>query len=212
MLKVSTPTEYTLATTREDWDVGTSYLDIVNQLLGEINYRDIWFNADGIAVLEPKREVSADRIDHVYDASKLHTVLQRDYTVETDLFDKPNVFVVVCSNPDLAAPMTAVAVNDSPNSAFSVTRRGMRVTKLVRVDNIAGQDALQTYADTLCRESMLTSEVITIQTAAMPGHGIGDTVALVHPTVQGLCEETAWYLELSPGSIMTHKLKRVVYK
>ena len=49
------PSAATLSTDREDWEVGTPYLTIVNQLLGEINYRDVWFDASGIAVLEPAR-------------------------------------------------------------------------------------------------------------------------------------------------------------
>jgi hypothetical protein len=45
----------------------------------------------------------------------------------------------------------------------------------------------------------------------MPGHGIGDTVALNHPEAQGICEETAWYITLGAGEYMTHELRKVIY-
>ena len=59
---IETPTAATLAEARQDWDVGTSYLEIVNQLLSEINYKEIWFNASGAAVLEPVVTPTAARI------------------------------------------------------------------------------------------------------------------------------------------------------
>ena len=37
-LVIATPSDATLQTDREDWDIGTSYLTIVNDLLAEINY------------------------------------------------------------------------------------------------------------------------------------------------------------------------------
>lgn len=41
---METPSALTLATDREDWAIGTPYLTIINTLLAEINYNDIWFD------------------------------------------------------------------------------------------------------------------------------------------------------------------------
>ena len=40
-----------LATDREDWNEGTSYLVIINALLSEISFDPLWFDADGTARL-----------------------------------------------------------------------------------------------------------------------------------------------------------------
>ena len=40
-----------LTTDREDWDEGTSYLNIANALLDEMAYDPLWFDGDGVARL-----------------------------------------------------------------------------------------------------------------------------------------------------------------
>lgn len=209
-LYLATPTEETLATDREDWDIGTDYLTIVNTLLGEINYGDIWFNADGFAVLQPQKTPSAANIDHYYDGSTELSVLAPEASSETDIFDKPNVFVVVCDNPDLDGPLVSTAVNDNPLSALSTFRRGRRIAQKYDVDNIASQSQLDDYAQRLCNDSMLSSEIVTVITANMPGHGVYDTVAVNHPKIQGIFQETAWSMTLDVGQTMTHTLRRSI--
>lgn len=213
VLVLSTPTTYTLTTDREDWEIGTDYLTIVNALLAEINYNGIWFNADGYAIIEPHTEPDVNSIDHHFDTSnsEITTPMSRDISVETDTFGKPNVFVVVCSNADLAAPLVATAVNSNPISALSTVRRQRRIAQITKVDNIADTTALQAYADRLCFESMLSSEVITVKTPIEPGHGIGDIVALNHSSIQGICEETTWRMNIKAGEYMTHELKKVIF-
>ena len=47
----------TAATLGEDreWPIGTSRLDIVNELLTEINYEQLWFDGSGTAMIQPVR-------------------------------------------------------------------------------------------------------------------------------------------------------------
>lgn len=202
-----TATEAVLATDHE-WQLGTDKLTIVNGLLEEINYDPIWFNAYGVAVVQPHRTPSPDQIDHQYTPGTGD--LYRETAWETDAFDAANVFVVQCSNPDLEEPLTAVSVNDSPTSALSVFRRGRRIVQVSNVDNIADQSALQDYADRLRLQSMQSYDTVTLYTANKPGHGVRDTVAVVHPEAGGLYQEIAWSLILEPGAKMYHKLQKAV--
>ena len=57
---------------------------------------------------------------------------------------------------------------------------------------------------------MLGTKTITFQSLAEPGHGIGDVIAIDHPTFGGIYEETGWYIELKEGSMMKHTAKRAV--
>lgn len=211
-LVLKTPTSAVLATDREDWDMGTDYLTIANALLTEINYKELWFNGSGFAVLEPRKQPEVESIQHVYDASSVNSMMLKGCTIQTDMFDKPNVFVAVVSNPDYDEPIVKTAENNSPLSPYSIIRRGFRVVQVEKVSNIADATALQEYVNNLCFQSMRSSEVIQITTALMPDHGIGDIVALNHPDITGICEETAWYMELKAGGEMTHELKKVVYQ
>ena len=93
-LVIATPNDAVLATDREDWDIGTSYLTIVNALLSEINYESLWFDADGVCRLEPYQEPSAALIDWRYGTTDLFLPekhLGQNWSDETDIFDAPNV-------------------------------------------------------------------------------------------------------------------------
>lgn len=213
-LYLSTPTTAVLATDREDWEVGTPYLTIINELLREINYGQIWFNASGFAMLQPAKKPLPDNIDHQYgaegEACEQFKVLERPCRIETDIFDAHNVFVVICSNPDLEQPLIATAVNDNPLSALSTFKRGRKIVGVYRVDNVPDQATLDEYAQKLCTESMLTAETVTISTANVPNHGVYDTIALVHPDAFGLYQEVSWSLVLEPGQSMIHHIRRSV--
>ena len=191
----------------------SSYLTIVNDLLAEINYNSLWFDASGVARLEPYQEPSAQNIDWSYGTTDLFLPDRHpgpNFSDEEDIFDAPNVFICVCSNPDLEQPMVATAVNDNPQSRKSTFRRNMRIASLIKVDNIASQEELQAYADRMRNESLLSARAITFYTLNDPGHGIGDVLALTHDDIGGIYLETGWQMQLSAGSLMTHSAKRTV--
>lgn len=209
-LYTATATISTLATDREDWEMGTDYLTIINDLLGEINYSNIWFDANGYAKLLPVQNPDASSIKRSYDRDTAVSLLSPACQSELDIYDKPNVYVVVCSNPDNDEPMTATAVNDNPLSSLSTLKRSRRIVQVLKVDNIADQTALAEYAQRLCNDSMLSSETVTIRTSPVDVPGLNDTVALYHPDVSGIYQETAWSLTMQPGASMTHTLRRSV--
>lgn len=210
-LVIKTPTTSTLSCDREDWEPGTSRLTIVNTLLQEIGYRDIWFDGDGMAHLEPYAAPTAARISRRYSSRDvLRAPIAPDYQSESDIFSAPNVFIVVCANADNAETLVATAVNDSPISSKSTFRRGMRICQQVKVNQIADQAALQAYADRLVSESQLSTQTITFSTLPEPGHGSGDVIAIDHPTIGGVYEETAWSLTMRSGELMSHSAKRTV--
>ena len=211
-LVIATPSTATFRTDREDWEIGTAYLTIINQLLAEINYGDVWFDGNGIAHLEPYEKPSAGRIDHAYsDADVIHAQpIGPEHNDETDIFNAPNVFVRICSNPDIDSDMVATAVNESPTSRTSTVRRKMRIVDVRRVDNIASQDELQAAVDRARNESMLAARTITVQTLNEPGHGVGDIISIDDPELAGIYEETGWTLTMAVGQMMQHTAKRTV--
>lgn len=208
---IETPTTATLAEARQDWPVGTSYLEIVNQLLSEINYKEIWFNASGAAVLEPVMTPSAENISHTLDAADVKSLMLPALRRTTDLFSAPNVFICVCSNPDKDQPLVSVAVNDNPSSPLSVSRRGRRICSVEYVDNIAGQAELDAYAARLRNNSMIRGETLIVQTSLLPGFGVDETTALHFGDFSGICLERGYTMILQVGGVMTHTLERVVY-
>lgn len=203
-----TPTSETLRMDREDWGVGESMLTIVNQLLEEINYKQLWFDSSGIAVLEPRKDVSAQNIVRTYDANNSRSMMTDDMETKLDIYNAPNVFICVCSNPDTGTPMSARAENNNPASPLSIVRRGRKIATVKKMKNTASQAALAESARQMCNDSMLMGVTATISTLAMPDCGVDDVVAIVHPNLEGVCRETEWQLSLKPGVSMTHKLER----
>lgn len=207
---IVTPSAATLAEDREDWDIGTSLLEIVNDLLREINYNELWFNAQGAAIVEPASVPTAANIDHTLDADSVRSLLLPQIRRETDVYQTPNVFTCVVSNPDKSGPMTATAVNDNPQSPLSIPRRGRRIVKFEYLDNVASQADLEAHAARLRNESLITGETITVRTGLLPGFGVGDVTALHYKELSAICAERAWSMELKVGGTMTHKLEKVV--
>ena len=216
---LATPTTETFKEDREDWDIGTSYLAIINELLGEINYNPLWFTPNGEAVLEPASVPLAENIEHTFsdlpdDVSAGATEIIRmlpSISRETDIYKAPNVFTCVCSNPDKSGPMISTAENTNPQSPLSIPRRGRRIVKVVQINNIASQDELDRYAERLCNESMVSGEKIQVSTALQPGFGVADVVALKFGEISSLCIERSYTMELAVGGTMQHTLERVVY-
>jgi len=201
----------TLPEPREDWEVGTDYLSIINGLLEEINYKQLWFDALGVAMLQPyESEISATRIDHVLDDTDIRSLLLPTISRKTDIYSAPNVFLVICSNPDKAAGMTAMAENTNAQSPLSIPRRGRRIVQVTRVNNIASQAELQLYADRLLTDSLVSGETINVETGLLPGFGVGEITALRYGEIFSLCRERAWTMNLTAGGRMTHTLERQV--
>ena len=205
-----TPTTATLTEDREDWDIGTSYLSIVNQLLSEINYNPIWFNQYGSAILEPASVPTSENVDHRLDDTDVRSLILPKISRETDIYAAPNVFIAICSNPDKSGDMVARSENTNPQSTLSIPRRGRRIVTVEKVDNIASQAELQAYADRLRNESMISGETIEITTGLLPGYGVRDVIALRYGDLFTLCLEHSWTMQLQVGGSMQHSLEKVV--
>ena len=87
-------------------------------------------------------------------------------------------------------------------------------TSTARMDgistNVDQNHVYKDYADRLRLQSMQSYDTVTLYTANKPGHGVRDTVAVVHPEAGGLYQEIAWSLILEPGAKMYHKLQKAV--
>ena len=193
----------TFTNDREDWEIGTTYLQIINDLLNEINYGSLWFDNDGFARIAPKRSADPDKIDHEYKRGK-YSVLAVGRERETDVFDKYNVFIAYVDNADNDELMIAKSINDDPSSILSVQNRGRIQAPPERLDNIASQNELQAYVDNLKTKSMTSTETLSISTEFDRAHSILDTVQCEDE----LYLETGWRISLDAGVLMEHTLER----
>lgn len=226
---IKTQSSAAFAEAREDWTLGASHLTIVNALLREINYKDLFFDGSGAAVLEPATVPEAAAARHIIYAWTPDTLptgeqlreikrlqpeaifAQAQITRTTDVFEAPNSWIVTCQNPDKSALMVATAKNDNAQSPLSIPRRGREITRLVSVNNIPSQSELQDYADRLRNDSLITGETITLTTLLDHGWGVEDAVMLFLNGEGSICVSKGFEMELRPGGLMRHTLERVVY-
>ena len=194
-----------------EFELGQSKLDIINALLSEINFNPIHCNADGIFVISAYKEPSPDKIDFTYAADALSSI-SADTSAETDFYGLPNVYIAVCSNPDMNANYRSVYINDNPTSPFSTVQRKRRIiSEVYRPDQIASQDDLDVYVRRRAYENTLSaSEIVTFSTALMPVHGRADTLAIRHPDIKGVYAESNWTLPLDAGAEMEHTARRLI--
>lgn len=204
-----TQSALTLATDREDWDLGTDYLTIINDLLSEMNYNSLFVTASGQIRAEPYTAPTISDVTHTYTEGQDSLILA-DYQVSNDFFDKSNVFICICDNPELPATLRAESVNVDPNSPYSTVNLGRRVPVITYIDSIPSQAALQSYADRLNAESKRTNEIIEFQTAIMPDHGTYETIMVSVGEITGVYRELGFTIALSADGKMTHTAERVI--
>lgn len=205
----ATPTDHVFATDREDWEIGTSVLTIVNALLEEISYNKAFVDLDGNVILSPYKRPSLSGVKNTYTEGVDSLILPKTKSAD-DRWGKANVFRVVCNNPDMEEPMVAVAENNSESSPFSIQNMGMRILQNEEVDNVPSQEALQLRADMIRDKSLEMTEEITFYTALAPVHNPRDTVAIDVGGVSGIFEETGWKISMSAGDDMEHTARRVI--
>lgn len=204
------PNTATFSTDREDWEPGTSRLQIINDLLSEINYNSLWMDLSGTVRGTPYQQPLAENITIEYRNNE-YSFLYPDDSSTTDVFEKPNVFIAVVENPDFPQNLRAVAVNDDPTIDYSTVNRG-RVAQYEKLDNIASQAELQAYVDNLKFKSLMSTQEIEFSTAANPIHGAFDIIALYKDDLTGIYEETEWSFPFSPGQSMTHRARRAIFQ
>lgn len=197
-----------LQSDRDDWDVGTPKIEIVNQLLKEMSFNDVYVDLNGTARLTRYESPTASNIDHFYTAGQA-SIIEPGTTIESNFFEIPNIWIAVVSNPDLPDPLTARFINDNPLSKTSTVYTGQRKVSVLTFDNIATQQDLQNAVNRAAFEAMQGIESIAFSTAIEPNHGLFDVCAIDIPEFTGIVSETNWDIDLTQTR-MTHRAKRLV--
>ena len=205
---IAIQSDATLKNDRADWEIGTSWIKIINSLLEEINYQSLGFDTEGNARIQPHRQVNGTVIDHRYESEELSQI-KPQVDISSDIYKAYNVFTAMVSSPEYEEPMIAVSVNDIPTSRISTVNIGRVQAPIEKLDDIANQEELQKYVDNLRFQSMCSTETISFRTA-LNQHQVRDIVSIHHPQASGIYQETQWKMTLSFDGEMTHTAQRVV--
>lgn len=202
-------TDKVLSTARE-FEIGTTKLSAINKLLSEINYTQLIVDEYGYFVSSQYRSPSERVAEYTYKDDNM-SILAHGMTEELDLFNVPNKWVVVLSNPELE-PLSSVYENNNPNSITSTVSRGRTIVDFREVDNIADQESLDAYVQRIANNASQVYGYINFETAIMPHHSYSDVMNLEYSKlgIVGKYSETNWTLPLQAGAMMQHQVRKVV--
>lgn len=197
----------TVLPTARTWllDDQTTWLTIVNDLLGSIGYRGIWSDWDGLLRVEQYISPTARSPEWSYDTGSMTSMLTPGRSVERDFYRAPNRWVFYRSNNvDATAPVegngmyTVVNQTDGPTS---VEGRGGRVISSVKGLDVADQPSLVKAGQRIVDGDMTVKAKLTVGVAPNPLHWHFDVVALNDPDVgrAGNCLVSKWTLPLDGG-------------
>ncbi|MBL5776987.1 hypothetical protein HV436_01375 [Bacillus sporothermodurans] len=208
-IKITFPVGKTLATTKE-FEIGTSKLQAVNDLLTEINFVPLWVDVNGYYVSYPYETPDNKRVDYLYTDRELSIIFE-GAEEELDLFEVPNSWVVTVSNPE-AEPIVSTKVNDSPDSPTSTVSRGRTIVDAREVDDMADQASLDAYVERIAFEASQVYGSIKFRTPLMPFHENYDVLGLQYAPlgIDGKYAEMNWNMKLEAGGQMEHVVRKVV--
>lgn len=198
----------TLSVDREEFEVGTNYLTIINTLLNEINYTAVWFDSNGYARADLYESPVNRAVTFSYHSGR-DSIIMRSHEAENDSFESYNVFTVGISNAEQTIYKTSV--NDDITSKLSTVNRGRIPAPVVMLDSTADEATAQQYADNLKFKSMISTETVKVKTAIDKQHELYEIVEVDLPEIKGKFEEVGYSITLNTSALMNHTLRRAVY-
>lgn len=194
----------------KEWEPGASKLQIINGLLGMINYESLSFDETGQAQLVPYRPPSERQAEYEY-TDDSHGLILPDVEQVLDLFGVANKWILVVSEPD-QPPLISTYTNSDPASLTSTVRRQRTITDYRTEQEAVTQAVLDAKAARLAFEASQVYESIAFQTGLMPIHSGNDVyrICLRELAINSLYAEHSWKMTLKAGVPMDHVARRVV--
>jgi hypothetical protein len=188
-------------------DERTTWLTVVNDLLGAIGYAGIWSDWDGRLHCEPYANPRDRGPEWFYDVDTATSMLTLKRTIERDFFAAPNRWVGVRSNNvDGIAPVegagvyTVVNAHDGPTSTEA---RGGRVISRILSLDVADQASLIALVEQTVDADLRLKTTLTLGTSPNPLHWHFDRVVVNDPAIGSFVDVlvTDWTLPLDGGDM-----------
>jgi hypothetical protein len=187
-------------------DENTTWLGIINDLLGSIGYYGIWSDWDGRLRVQQYVTPSTRQPEWTYDTGALTSMLSPERTLEQDMYRAPNRWVFWRSNGvDGPAPTEGdgkYTVVNSTDGPTSVEARGGRVITRPKPLDVADQPSLVRAGQQIVDNDMTVKRQLTLGVAPNPLHWHFDVVALNDPDLASPGSTilvTKWTLPLDGG-------------
>lgn len=168
---------------------GESNLTMAGKILTAIGWRTR-ITGDGTIYIEPQPEEAAVSFDCL-EADAVEPVLSATY----DWYTCPNVLRATRSG------VSAVAVDDDPNSIFSTINRGREIWAEEKSVTLSNRETLESYATRRLKELQKAIYSVSYSRRYHPDLYVGDLVRLHYPEqrVDGIYRITSQSIDLAKG-------------
>ena len=182
-------------------------LEWFNEVAKEINYTPLEADENGYFVSRKYRQPTLSNVKHIYRVDK-NSIISGEIETEEDFWNTYNVIKCVHSNPSTSL-LVSIARNDDPSDPFSTYAIG-EVPLTVKVDHVADKQELDGLATKMLFEQRQITQDVVFHSLINPVHGLNDVIQLFSPDLEGIFLEKSWTIPLKAGSLMTHKMRRLV--
>lgn len=198
------------------WDIGTSRLKIINDLLDSANYFSLW--CDGAGQYQVTKYVAPHLRTPVYTSIGPFTygetaLMDPDWSRERDIYGVPNRYVVIAQGDGSTAALTATATNVDPTSPFSYPSRGNRWITQVET-NVEAVDAAALLAYATRQLSAATSVAGSIKAKHLylPNLLVNTVIQFINPDagLDILCTVKQTDVPLDPTGLCASTLREVL--
>jgi hypothetical protein len=116
------------------WDVGTSRLKIINDVLSAAGYFSLW--VDGYGQYRATQYIVPSQRQPVYETNTPfsrgdNSLMDPSWTRDNDIYSVPNRYVAIGQGDGVTEAPVAIATNEDPLSPFSYQARGRWITHVV---------------------------------------------------------------------------------
>lgn len=193
----------------QEWELGTSKLDIINGMCDQISYNHLYFDESGEAQIKKYIEPANREVGITYADGKTSVIID-DISSDNGNYIIPNKWVRYTENVNQQI-MVGTYINNDADNPYSIVSRGRTIvdSKAVEADS---QKDLDQIARKDAMEAMQTLEKVQFSTLNIPGHGFRECIFLNISAygILGKYEEKAWEMNLTPGGKMSHICEKVV--
>ena len=198
------------------WKPGTSRLRIINDLLDAANFLALWCDGDGQYRATPYQDPQRRPLAHQFIDGE-NCEYSPEFTRSQDLDKIPNRYIAVSRSSENEPALVAIAVNNNPDSQFSVPSRNNKFYDAVEEDiEFTDQAAGDAYAARRLQDLSSAVANITIKHAWTPLN-LNDAVRFArlmvpaHVQIDTRCVVQNMDVDLgSPSFLTTTKLREVV--
>lgn len=194
-----------------EWAPGTTKLQIINDLLGAINYKSLWMDENGTACATSYISPMDRPSEYTY-SDDAKGIFFPDMVDTLDLASVPNKWVVVVSE-STRPPLVSTYTNSNPQSLTSTVNRGRTIVDFRTNNQAADQATLDSSVLRIATEASQIFEHVDFDTGLMPIHSNDDVFTLNYSKlgISAKFKEVQWEQPLIAGARMKHTIRRVVY-